>query len=227
MRLPRVLLPGALYHVCSRGNNHASIFLDDADRQTFLGLLGEVKREFGVRLYAYLLLEDLFHLLVETPNGNLGKVMQRLNQGYTRAFNRRHQRSGHLFESRYKCRLVQKDRYRMALIRYLHLVPAKTGLAKSAAEYGWSSHGEYAAPRPGGLTDARALLVHLSEDLDRACVLYGQFLTAGISAKDWAVLDRKRNGILGDAQFRRDIRETRTRRAAGNVAWRFHEERAN
>lgn len=206
MRLPRVLYPGALYHVHSRGNNHAPIFLDDADREAFLQLLREVKAEFGLRLYAYVLMADHFDLLLETPNGDLGKAMQRLNQSYTRAFNRRHGRTGHLFENRYKCRLVQRERYLMQMIRYLHLSPVTAGVAAAAAEYPHSSHAEYTAPRKGSLADWQEILPKLSENLDRACLQYGEYMAQRPSEKEWTILKRKRNGILGDADFRRTAR---------------------
>jgi putative transposase len=206
MRLPRVLYPGAVYHVFSRGNNHAALFLDSADREAFLDLLKEVKREFGVRVYAYLLMDNHFHLLIETPGGDLDKAMQRLNQCYTRTFNKRHQRSGHLFENRYKCRLVQREVYLMALIRYIHLAPVKAGTAQSAAEYVYSSHGQYASPRPGSLADWQEVLPKLSANLDRACLMYGEFISKRPGEREWKVLDRKRNGILGDAEFKRSVR---------------------
>lgn len=229
MRLPRVLFAGALYHVCSRGNNQAPIFLDDADRAAFRALLQTVKAEFGVRLFSYLLLNDHFQLLIETPNGDLSKVMQRLNQGYTRYFNKRHGRTGHVFENRYKCRLVQKERYLMQLIRYMHLVPVKQGLAASAAEYLHSSHGEYAAPRPGSLADWQKVLPQFAANLDRACMVYGEFLAQRVPEKDWKVLDRKRNGILGDSEFRKTVRKAPLPNPLpvnGERGYSFHEERS-
>jgi len=209
MRLPRVLFPGALYHVYSRGNNKAAIFLDDADRDQFLELLREVKKEFGLRIYAYLLMENHFHLLVETPGADLGKAMQRLNQTYTRRFNKRHQRSGHLFENRYKCRLVQKERYMMQLIRYVHQEPVASGIARSAAEYRYSSHAEFTSPRQGSLADWQEILPRFSDNLDRACLHYAEFMAQRPSEKDWKVLNRKRNGVLGDTAFRTGVRERR------------------
>ena len=205
MRLPRVLFPGALYHVFSRGNNKAAIFLDDADRDAFLALLKEVKAEFDLRIYAWLLMDNHFHLVVETPGADLGKAMQKLNQTYTRRFNKRHLRTGHLLESRYKCRLVQKDRYLMSLIRYVHQVPVRAGAAASAAEYVYSSHSQFASPRPGSLADWQEILPRFSDNLDRACLVYGEFMGQRSSDKEWTVLDRKRNGVLGDTAFRRSL----------------------
>lgn len=214
MRLPRVFYQGAVYHVCSRGNNRSFLFADEADRRTFLGMLRGLKSEFGVRIYAYVLMDDHFHLLLETPGANLDKVMQRLSQGYTRHFNQRHARSGHLFETRYKCRLVQKDLWLMALIRYIHLTPVKEALSGSAAAYAWSSHGEYAAPRPDSIADWGDILPRFSDNLDRACRLFGEFVATPVTEREWAVLDRKRNGVMGDPQFRAAARlQARTRQA--------------
>jgi len=206
MRSRRVFYDGAVCHVFSRGNNQAPIFLDDQDREAFLNLLWKVRQEYGLRFYAYVLMTNHYHLVVETPEPNLDKAMQRLNQGYTRHFNQRHGRTGHLFESRYKCRLVQKDRYLLALVRYLHLNPVKAGMVESPSEYSWSSHNDYLLSRGESLVEWPAVLRILTPHENRAPELYAQFMAAPIKAREWKALDRKRNGILGDAAFRTLIR---------------------
>jgi putative transposase len=217
MRLPRINFVGALYQVFSRGNNRAPLFLDDADRETFLGLLREIKAEFQIRCYAYALMEDHFHLLVETPQANLSKAMQHLFQGYTRYFNRRYDRSGHLFESRYKCRLVQRERYLLPLVRYIHQSPVHAGMTASVAAYPWSSHADYVVPRSGSVADPGEVLKRFDSDLDVACREYGEFVAGTISAKEWTLLDRKKNGVLGDAAFRAEMRRSRERAALSPI----------
>jgi len=96
----------------------------------------------------------------------------------------------------------------MQLVRYVHQEPVVKGVASSVAGYRYSSHGEYTSPRPGALADWQEILPRFSEDLDRACRVYGEFMAQRPSPKEWAVLDRKRNGILGDAQFKASVRHS-------------------
>lgn len=214
MRLPRVRYEGAVYHVYSRGHNHGSIFLGEPDRLAFLELLKVVKREFGLRVYAWTLAANHFHLLVETPNANLSAAMKRLIQGHSRSFNARHRRTGHVFENRYKCRLVEKDRYLLDLVRYIHQSPVKSGLVKRVADFPWSSHALYVAQRPGGLADWDGVLPVLSDDPAAAAARYLEAIEAPIPEKDWKVLDRKRNGILGGPRFRAAVRPRKSKAPA-------------
>ena len=107
----RLEFAGALYHVTARGNAREDIFRDDGDRATFLDLLGREIAQQRWRLYAYCLMGNHYHLLIETPEPNLTRGMQRLNQVYTQRFNRRHQRVGHVLQGRYKAIVVDKDSY--------------------------------------------------------------------------------------------------------------------
>jgi len=121
----RIQYCGAVYHVTCRGNERREIFRDDNDRKRFLQILLQSLAVYGVKLYSYVLMNNHFHLLIETPKGNLGEFMRHFSITYTGYFNRRHHRSGHLYQGRYKSILVDKDSYLCVLSRYTHLNPVK------------------------------------------------------------------------------------------------------
>ncbi len=119
----RIEFEGALYHVTSRGDRREAIYEDDADRMKFLEILETVIRDFNWVCHAYCLMTNHYHLVIETPDGNLSKGMRQLNGVYTQASNHRHDRSGHLFQGRYKAILVDGDSYLLELPRYVVLNP--------------------------------------------------------------------------------------------------------
>jgi REP element-mobilizing transposase RayT len=131
---------GAFYHVTARGDRQEPIFLADSDRRTFLDLLNKEVTQQGWRCYAYCLMKNHYHLLLETPEPNLVRGMRRLNGVYTQAFNRRRKQSGHVFQGRYKAILVDKDHYLLELCRYIVLNPIRAKMVKKPEEYNWSSY---------------------------------------------------------------------------------------
>ena len=136
----RLEFPGALYHVTSRGNQRGNIFDDNDDRRQFLLVLQEVCHRYNWICHAYCLMSNHYHLLIETPDGNLSQGMRQLNGVYTQYFNRRHGRVGHVFQGRYKGILVDKNSYLLELARYIVLNPVRAGLVRSAREWPWSSY---------------------------------------------------------------------------------------
>ncbi|MEQ5837697.1 transposase [Marinobacter sp. NFXS9] len=120
----RLEFAGALYHVTSRGNRREMIYESDDDRRAWLSILDEVCETFNWVCHAYCLMGNHYHLLIETPEGNLSKGMRQLNGVYTQVFNRHHGRVGHVFQGRYKAILVEKDSYLLELCRYI-VAPAK------------------------------------------------------------------------------------------------------
>ncbi|MPZ78621.1 MAG: hypothetical protein GEU77_19135 [Deltaproteobacteria bacterium] len=139
----RIEYPGAYYHVTSRGNERKAIFRDDQDRQKFLELLGRAVGEFQLRLHCYVLMDNHYHLLVETPKAGLNRALRYLNGVYTQTFNRRHQRVGHLFQGRYQAILVDKESYLLQLSRYVHLNPWRMKDSRDPFTYRWSSQAAY------------------------------------------------------------------------------------
>lgn len=131
----RIELAGGLYHVSSRGDRREAIYLDDGDRQRWLTLLGEVCGRFSWRCHAYCQMTNHYHLVVETPEGNLSQGMRQLNGVYTQLVNRHHRRVGHVFQGRYKAILVEKDSYLLELARYVVLNPVRAGMVTDAGAW--------------------------------------------------------------------------------------------
>lgn len=140
----RIEFEGALYHVLSRGNEQKDIFWDNQDRESFLNCLGEVSARFETDIFAYVLMDNHYHILLRTNRANLSKAMQWLGATYTRRFNNKHLRSGHLFQGRFKNIIVQNDAYLMQLSCYIHRNPLRAGMVKRLADYTWSSYPAYA-----------------------------------------------------------------------------------
>lgn len=136
----RLEFHGGLYHVTARGDGREDIFLVDADRTLFLDVLAQATERFNWAAHAYCLMGNHYHLLVETPEGNLSKGMRQLNGVYTQRFNRRHRRVGHVFQGRYKAIIVQKESYLLELARYIALNPVRACMVRSASDWPWSSY---------------------------------------------------------------------------------------
>ena len=136
----RIEYPGAIYHITSRGNARQPIYKDDKDRETFLELLGSVVKRYRWLCHAYCLMGNHYHLLIETPDGNLSQGMRQLNGIYTQHFNRRHGRVGHVFQGRFKAIVVDRDSYLLELCRYVVLNPLRAGVVGSPGRYKWSSY---------------------------------------------------------------------------------------
>ncbi len=136
----RLEFPGALYHVTARGDCREDIYLENWDRIAFLDLLGDVCGRCNWRVHAYCLMTNHYHLVIETPDGNLSAGMRQLNGVYTQRFNRRHQRVGHVFQGRYTAILVDKDAYLLELARYVVLNPVRASMVKAAGLWPWSSY---------------------------------------------------------------------------------------
>ena len=131
----RLEFAGALYHVTSRGNERKPIFLDETDFDGFSQILSEVCERYNWVIHSYCLMNNHYHLLVETPDANLSKGMRQLNGVYTQWFNRKQRRVGHLFQGRYKAILVEKDAYLLELSRYIILNPIRAHMVDNLSEW--------------------------------------------------------------------------------------------
>ena len=136
----RIEFSGALYHVTARGNAQEDIYTDDTDRQQFLSLLHHTVERYDWYCHAYCLMDNHYHLLIETNTPTLSKGMKFLNGTYTQYFNRQHQRVGHVFQGRYKAILVQKDSHLLELARYIALNPVRAHMVRSVKDWRWSSY---------------------------------------------------------------------------------------
>ena len=202
----RIEYPGALYHVTSRGDRQEPIFDDDRDRKAFLNVLGEVVSRFRWQCHAYCLMGNHYHLMIETPEGNLTKGMRHLNGVFTQWSNRRHQRSGHLFQGRYKAILVDRDSYFLELARYIVLNPVRAAMAKQPQQWAWSSYGAMIGKltAPVWLT-TDVLLGEFGKSRFWARRKYQQFVEEGMSAESiWK--DLKGQIYLGDDDFVEQMR---------------------
>ena len=205
-RRPRIEYPGALYHVIARGNQRQRIFLDDSDRMHYLNLLLALKKTCFFRLYAYVLMHNHVHMLLEAGTTPLSRIMQRLTGGYTQYFNRRHRLSGHLFQGRYKAILCAKDSYLLELSRYIHLNPVRVKVVRDPAKYRWSSYKTYLDNRARDeFVDVEPVLAYLS--LNDGRNEYRKFVLEGIEEGHRAEYYEAAEGrILGDGKFVEEIK---------------------
>lgn len=203
----RIEYPGAVYHITSRGNARERIYLDDEDYGRFLNCLCSVVKRFNWILHAYCLMSNHYHLLIETPEGNLSRGMRQLNGIYTQHFNRRHHRVGHVLQGRYQAILVDKDNYLLELSRYIVLNPVKTGMVKEPEEWQWSSYNEMIGYGKGLTCFTKDwILLKFGRKGEESETLYQEFVREGIKAKSpWKEV--KGQLYLGDENFIDKIKE--------------------
>jgi len=139
----RIEYPDAWYHVMNRGRRHERIFTSAADHTMFITLLQETIEQWNLRVSAYCLMPNHYHLFVQTPEGNLSRCMRHVDGVYTQRFNRAHRHDGSLFRGRYKSVLIDSNTYTLYLVRYIHRNPVRAGITDSPAGYKWSSHNGY------------------------------------------------------------------------------------
>lgn len=189
----RIQYPGAVYHITCRGNERKEIFKDDRDKKTFLEILSQSAKIYNIKTFSYVLMQNHFHLLIETPLGNLGEFMRQFNITYTSSYNRRHKRIGHLYQGRYKSILVEKAPYLSVLSRYIHLNPLRTkemqretdkGKIQFLKSYKWSSlPGYISKKKKEGFIDYALMLEEYGGDSDRGRLAYRKRIDIDISAK--------------------------------------------
>jgi REP element-mobilizing transposase RayT len=197
----RIEFCGALYHVTARGDRRETIFEDNVDRERFLELLGEVASVFNWQCHAYCLMGNHYHLIIGTPDGNLSKGMRQLNGVFTQWSNRRHKRTGHLFQGRFKAILVDADTYLLELTRYVVLNPVRAGMVKGPDQWPWSSHAAIVgAVDPPEWLETDGLLAQFGTRRSRAVASYQRFVHAGLSAES-PCKQLNRQVFLGDDAF--------------------------
>ena len=201
----RIEYEGAIYHITSRGNARNEIFLTDGNRCEFLTVLGEVISRFGWLCHAYCLMSNHYHLLVETPEANLSKGMQLLNGVYTQRFNRAVERSGHVFQGRFKAILIEREPHLLELARYVVLNPVRAKMVQYARNWTWSSYRATA-----GLSKIPALLTvdwilsQFGSRRELAVRAYRRFVDQGLATDVWE--DLRAGSLLGSDKFAKQIR---------------------
>lgn len=175
-RKPRIHFPGACYHVILRGNGGQDIFLDEKDRHRFLLLIQEGVERYRHRIHAFCLMGNHVHLAVQVADIPLSRIMQNIGFRYTRYFNAKVKRTGHLFQGRYKAILIDAESYLLELIRYVHLNPVRAGIVKSPDEYRWSSHRAYLGKEEVTCLTTDWLLAQFSNKRPDAQRIYKKFI---------------------------------------------------
>lgn len=202
----RIEFPGALYHITSRGNAKQEIFLDEKDFVNFLNILCLVVKRYNFILHAYCLMTNHYHLLIETPDGNLSKGMRQLNGLYTQKFNTRHNKVGHLLQGRYKAIIVDKDNYLLELCRYIVLNPLRARMVENLESWRWSSYRACAGYEKGlPCLVPDWILSQFGSTIIEATTNYKDFILAGINKESpWEKL--KGQIYLGNDKFIEQIK---------------------
>jgi REP element-mobilizing transposase RayT len=203
----RLDFAGALHHVTSRGNERRPIFRSNRDREAFLQLLAEAVKRFGWRVTAWVLMTNHFHLVIQTPEANLSRGMQWLNGTYADWFNRRHERSGHLFQGRFKSFIIEAETYSAEVLRYVVLNPVRAKMVARPEEYRWSSYrataGLEAAP---AWLDLERVYAHFNHDYCAAQAMYTEYVLARVDSSE-RLWDQVINGIyLGGDEWAKQMR---------------------
>ena len=197
-RKPRIEFEGAFYHVITRGNQRQKIFRSPADNQKYLQLLTIYKNRYHCSIYAYVLMGNHVHILIETKDLPLSKVFQGINQTYTAYFDKTHRTVGHLFQGRYKAVLCDRENYLLALLKYIHYNPVRARIAETLSDHPWSSHHAYVGKsNPLGVVDTDQVLRMFSENKSRARKLYRAFIeeAGGLKKEDvYATIDQRVQG---------------------------------
>lgn len=197
----RIEYDGAVYHVTSRGNERKNIFKDNEDRLLFLDTLKKVNERYNWLCHAYCLMNNHYHLIIETPDGNLSKGMRQLNGVYTQTYDKRHDRVGHVFQGRYKAILIDKESHLLATCRYVVLNPVRAKVTRSPGEWKWSSYRATAGiEKSHPCLNTDWLLGQFATKKETAMKKYQEFVKSGIGeATIWTSV--KGQIILGEKEF--------------------------
>lgn len=188
----RIQYHGAFYHVMNRGNAFQRIFRSTNDKDTFLQLLGESVELWKIRIHGFCLMPNHYHLLIETPLGNLSRSMRHIDGVYTQRYNRNWKRDGHLFRGRYKSILVEDDAYLVELMRYIHLNPVKEKLATRPQDYPWSSHRFYLGVQEIKWLTTEFLLSYFGRRRSKSKRKMHEFVLAGVPSRLNSLLEGNR-----------------------------------
>jgi REP element-mobilizing transposase RayT len=192
--------PGAVYHVTSRGNHRDGIFLNNGDKASFLMLLAETVRRFRLSCYAYCLMGNHYHLLLETSESNLSRAIRHLNGVYTQRFNKEHLESGHLFQGRYNAVVVDRSAYLLEVCRYIVLNPVRAGIVSAPADWEWSSYrGTAGLAKAPGFMSVTPVLEQFGQNTEQARASYARFVHEAADDSPWSGLAG--GLILGDDDF--------------------------
>lgn len=189
----RIEYPGAVYHITSRGNAKAAIFATAEDRRLYFSTVQAVIEEFRWMCHAFVLMNNHYHLLIETPRGNLADGMHQLNGRFAHWYNKERGRIGHVFQGRFKPIVVEKDSYFLAVVRYVVLNPVRAGMITDPGFWKWSSYQATAGHEPCPFLSTAETLAHFANDRDDGKEEYRRFVMSGLEDNIWKDL---RGGFL-------------------------------
>jgi putative transposase len=210
-RLPRLILPGQPHHVILRGNNRQAIFFSDHDREHLLVALTEVAMQYGVAVHAYVLMDNHLHLLLTPPAADaLSRMMQALGRRYVAWFNTRHQRSGTLWEGRFRAGLIEGERHLLACMRYIELNPVRAGLCQDPAQWPWSSAAHHLGLKRSALVTEHELYWSLGNTPFEREHAYREWMDQGVPQQEQAQFTEAvlRGRPVGSAMFLRALGDT-------------------
>ena len=200
-RALRIEYPGAVYHITSRGNKKDLIFLNSKDRFDFFSTFNSVVNLHNWICHAYCLMDNHYHLLIETPDGNLSDGMRDLNSNYTQAFNKTHSTVGHLLQGRFKSFVIEKEPYLLEVARYIVLNPVRAHMIQHPKDWVWSSYNATAGLiQKEPFLYADGILEMFSVNREEAQKQYGQFVEDGVNLES-PFKDARHHSILGSPQF--------------------------
>ncbi len=205
----RIEYPGAWYHVMNRGRRREAIFQSSRDYEMFITVLQEASEMWNLKVAAYCLLSNHYHLLLHTPDGNIARCMRHINGVYTQRYNRRHKKDGQLFRGRYKAVLIDGDNYLLEVLRYIHTNSIKAGLVKNLDDYKWSSHKGYSSrTKKWNWLYRDFLLAIFSKKGKQAQKAYVEFVSENESEEIEKFYSKKNLGsVLGDDHFKERLKE--------------------
>lgn len=222
-RSPRLSLPSYPHHVIQRGNNRQPIFLAPKDYEVFLNCLREAKRKYQARLYAYVLMTNHVHLLVEPEHeGDLGRFMQSVGRRYVRYINDAYERTGTLWEGRFRSAIVSRDEYLITCSRYIELNPVRAGMVRHPRDYRWSSYHRRAMGQPDPLLDEDPWYVTLGGTLQARAAAYAKWLEDSVSDTEWEHIRKatQQGRVVGSESFQEEIGSKVGRRLIGETRGR-------
>jgi putative transposase len=201
-RKPRIEFPGAFYHIIARGNKKEDLFFESTGKQRFLHKLLFYRNRYRFIIYTYALMDNHIHLLIETCDVPLSKIMQGLLQSHTQWHNKKYKTVGHLFQGRYKAILCDKNAYLIALVCYIHVNSVRAGLVEDPADFSWSSHRAYLGLEKNEIVDVEFVLGQLSNNRQEAVRLYknliDEYIDRGKMGEFYELRDQR---ILGNEEF--------------------------
>lgn len=209
-RALRIEYPGAFYHVTSRGNERRDVFKTKRDREKFLEYLSSATVRYGAVVHTWCQMSNHYHLILETPRGNLSEIMHHINGAYTTYFNVKRERSGHLFQGRFKAILIEASEYATQLSRYIHLNPVRAGIVGRPEEYRWSSYRGYVGEEVVPIwLRTEFIHGHFGTKVQEAQVKYRSFVEDALAGEYENILAGAVAGaILGSADFVETITAT-------------------